>query len=182
MADTEHFWLFVWMGIVLVGLIIFVFFVVGRVAIAIAIDAVRSKRWKRVRKKSVEIPGVGVMTCNPRWKIWSAELETPQIRISLDGTEEAPDEDLVVELTEALKNLPTLVNEAQSFILASEDVKSLGLIESREKLSLESLYLWKENPGSIATTAMEFAHADDGNGVFRVAFENGKPVTVGYED
>jgi len=165
------------MAILLVALTLFVFYAVGRIAFGI----VKYRLDERKPRKSVEVEGLGTLTSSgPKRSLWCGRLANPPVAIYLAGTADEPNAKLISNLKEAVQNLPELRDQALAFIVNSNELKALGLAQTTEKVALESLdFLWEEKPELMS---MEFGHSDDNNGVFRVDFENRKPVRLGYDD
>jgi hypothetical protein len=145
--------------------------VVGRFVFAI-LSAWREGRIEEARRVIHLVPGFGEFTSTDG-ELWFGEMQDLQVSPTTAG--QRPTESQGAELRRLLANLPGLVEHSRAFLLVHEDCSRLaGSAELFEPCGLEFEH------SSLFT--LEIAHPADVDGVYRVEFRSGLPVSSARDD
>jgi hypothetical protein len=115
----------------------------------------------------------GVLTLDAG--LWSgiAQRDGREVHFYVGGTESAPDSALLQRVRELLEHFPHHERAALDF------VRSQSPAITGELMFYSLDFLWEDKPHVFA---IEFTLAGDGDGIWRVEFEHGKPKFVGRDD
>ncbi len=164
-----------WLVIVLVivGLIAMLIPVVmvGRIVYAI-IAGIRDDRHAEARRITKMVPELGEFSTTDNC-LWFGYVRGLQVTLDCPG--EPPTEAHAKRVRVLLDQLPALVDKAQVYLAAHEDMSWLtGDAAGFEPFGIE--------PEACSEFVLELIHPSDPDGVYRVEFRDGVPVSSGRDD
>lgn len=144
---------------------------VGRFVWAIA-SAHRDHKRKEARRVTGTVPSLGEFTTTDN-QFWFGEVRG--IYITLDSPNSAPGESHAKQVHALLDQLPALAEKATKFLAAHEDISWLtGGAGEFEPYGID--------PQAEGVFVIEMTHPADVDGVYRVEFRDGIPVSSGRDD
>ena len=159
-------------GLVVTGVLLLIpVAMIGWFVIGILI-AWRDHRRDLTRQVAHEVPGLGTFTSTDG-ELWFGEVQDLQVALSTTGEPPTPGQAALVR--ELLGDLPRLVALSREYLISHEDSAELeGGAELFEPYGIE--------PEDRSTFVLELVHPSDADGVYRIEFENGRPVRSGRDD
>jgi hypothetical protein len=132
----------------------------------------RDYRRAEARKVTTTVHGLGEFSTTDN-RLWIGEVRG--LQVFLESPEQRPTDLQARQVLALLDDLPALTERAKSYLAEHEDTSWLnGSSGTFEPYGLE--------PESSTAFVLELTHSADSDGVYRVAFRDGMPVSAGRDD
>jgi hypothetical protein len=157
--------------IVAAALVLIPVVMVGKLAFGIVAAFVEHRRAEE-RRVTVIVPGLGEFSTTGNG-VWFGKVR--QLQVSLRSDTQPPSELQAKEVASVLDELPSLMAHAKAYLAVHEDVSWLkGGADEFEPFGLD----WESRLNFV----LESIHPSDADGVYRVEFRDGVPVSCGRDD
>lgn len=134
--------------------------------------AAREHRAAEARRVVRMLPGLGEFETFGNG-MWAGEVNGLAVGLYCDS--DLPDETLVARVRSLLDSLPVLTEQGRQYLVAQPDTASLSGRPSAFELYGLS---WWDNE----TFELEYIHAQDPDGLYRVGYKSGRPNYVARDD
>lgn len=157
--------------------------IIAYAVIVVVRDILRERRRARLPKPQITHPELGVLIFEE--SLWSGSITGPdgELEIYIGGDEAGPDAQLVENLRSTLQNLPTFRAAALDYIFHGDpenEVHDWSPPVDPSMFRLENIgLLWEAKPRHFC---MGFELKGDFDGIWRVEFEDGRPVYSARDD
>lgn len=162
---------------VIVGLIVAAVLVlipvvmIGRLVFAIVVDY-REYRRAEARRVTATVPNLGEFSTTDN-KLWFGEVRGQQLILETHG--QPPSDSRARQVLTLLDDLPNLTERATTYLIALADMWWL-------KDSNGAFEPYGLEPHPDGAFVLELTHPADMDGVYRVEFRDGVPVSSGRDD
>jgi hypothetical protein len=164
-------WPVIVLFIVVAVLVLIPVVMVGKLVYGI-IAALIEHRRAEARKVTVPVPGLGEFSTTDD-KLWFGEIRG--LQVTLESAGKPPSELQGKQVTSVLDQLPSLMERAKVYLAEHEDMSWLeGGAAAFEPFGLD----WESETSFV----LESTHPGDSDGIYRVEFRNGVPVSSGRDD
>lgn len=157
--------------VVAAGLVLIPIVMIGRVLIAIITES-REARAAEARRVTRSVAGLGDFSSTDN-ELWLGDVAGLQVSLVTAG---GPPTDTQAEQVRAIiADLPRLVDKSRTYLATQEDCARLG----GRMADFQPYGIEPEDPSSFV---LELTHADDVDGVYRVTFRGGQPISYARDD
>jgi hypothetical protein len=142
---------------------------VGRLVYGI-VSGHREYRRAEARKVTRSVPTLGEFSTTD-YRVWIGDVRG--LQVILESAGHPPTELQASQVRALLDDLLSLMEKAKTYLFEHEDISGLNGVEF-EPFGLE--------PASSTDFVLELTHPADMDGVYRVEFRDGVPVSSGRDD